>query len=228
VRSVARRRGKTATFMPQPLAGALGSALHLSFSLWRDEEPLLAGGSYAGLSEIGLYAVGGILKHAPALAALTNPTTNSYKRLACGDAPARLAYSQQQRWTACRVPQHSHSPKQKQIELRFPDGTGNPYLALAAITMAAIDGIQLKLSPGQPRDRELSALPPEELAELRQMPGTLDDALTALARDCDFLLHDDVFTADVIDAWVHEKRGQEVNALRQRPHPYEFCLYFDA
>jgi glutamine synthetase len=228
VRSVARRHGKSATFMPQPLAGEQGSAMHLGFSLWRDEEPLLAGGSYAGLSEIGFYAIGGILKHAPALAALTNPTTNSYKRLASSDAPARLTYSQQQRSAACRVPQHSQSPRQKQIELRFPDATGNPYVALAAITMAAIDGIQLKLSPGQPLDREFLPPSPEQLAELRQMPMTLDEALAALQRDCDFLLHDDVFTADVINAWIQEKRSGEVNALRQRPHPYEFFLYFDA
>jgi glutamine synthetase len=226
VKSAARRHNQVATFMPQPLVNASGSALHVHFSLWKDDEPLFAGGSYAGLSDVGRCASGGILRHAPALLALTNPTTNSYKRLAAGaDGPVPLVYSQWNRSAACRIPPHGQSPKAKRIEFRCPDPTCNPYLAFAAITMAAIDGIQLKLSPGQPVDRNLSGA---ALAEIPTAPATLDEALIALERDCDFLLKGDVFTPDVIQAWTEHKRKHEVAALRLRPHPYEFCMYFDA
>jgi glutamine synthetase len=178
---------------------------------------------------MGLYAIGGILRHAPALLALTNPTTNSYKRLVPGyEAPVNLVYSQRNRSAACRIPMYSQSPKSKRIEFRCPDPTCNPYLAFAAITLAAIDGIQRKLSPGQPVDRDVYHLAPEKLAELAHTPATLGEALAALEKDSEFLLHDGVFTPDVLEAWIRHKRQQEVDALRLRPHPYEFCLYFDA
>jgi glutamine synthetase len=229
VRNVARRHTKTATFMPKPLFGDNGSGMHVHFSFWRDGEPLFAGGGYAGLSDVAQHAIGGVLKHAPALLALTSPTTNSYKRLVPGyEAPVNLVYSQRNRSAACRIPMYSQSPKAKRIEFRCPDPTCNPYLGFAAIAMAAIDGIQVKHSPGQPIDKDLYSLAPEELAEIRKTPATLDEALTALERDCDFLLKGDVFTSDVIETWIDHKRGQEVDAIRLRPHPYEFCLYFDA
>jgi glutamine synthetase len=203
--------------------------MHVHFSFWRDDEPLFAGGGYAGLSEIALHAIGGILKHAPALLALTSPTTNSYKRLVPGyEAPVNLVYSQRNRSAACRIPMYSQSPKAKRVEFRCPDPTCNPYLAFAAITMAAIDGIQLKISPGQPIDKDLYHLSPAELAEIRKTPATLDEALTALQKDSEFLLRDDVFTSDVLETWIDYKRRNEVDAVRLRPHPYEFCLYFDA
>jgi glutamine synthetase len=229
VKNVARRHNQSATFMPKPLYGDNGSGMHVHFSFWKDDEPLFAGGGYAGLSEMAQYAIGGILRHAPALLALTNPTTNSYKRLVPGyEAPVNLVYSQRNRSAACRIPMYSQSPKTKRVEFRCPDPTCNPYLAFAAITMAAIDGIQLKLSPGQPIDRDVYHLSPAELAELRKTPATLGEALTALESDSEFLLKDDVFTPDVLQTWIAYKREHEVDALRLRPHPYEFCLYFDA
>jgi glutamine synthetase len=229
VRNVARRHNQTATFMPKPLYGDNGSGMHVHFSFWKDDDPLFAGSSYAGLSEIGLYAIGGILRHAPALLALTSPTTNSYKRLVPGyEAPVNLVYSQRNRSAACRIPMYSQSPKAKRIEFRCPDPTCNPYLAFAAITMAAIDGIQVKLSPGQPLDHDVYHLPPEELAEIRKTPASLEEALSALENDCDFLLKGDVFTPDLIETWIRHKRQNEVDAVRLRPHPYEFCLYYDA
>jgi glutamine synthetase len=229
VRNVAYQYGKTVTFMPKPLFGDNGSGMHVHFSFWRDNDPLFAGGGYAGLSDIAQYAIGGVLRHAPALLAITSPTTNSYKRLVPGyEAPVNLVYSQRNRSAACRIPMYSQSPKAKRIEFRCPDPTCNPYLAFAAITMAAIDGIQLKLSPGQAVEKDLYSLSLEELAEIRKTPATLDEALTALERDCDFLLKGDVFTSDVIETWIAHKREHEVDAIRLRPHPYEFCMYFDA
>jgi glutamine synthetase len=229
VRNVARRHNKTATFMPKPLFGDNGSGMHVHFSFWKDDDPLFAGSSYAGLSEMGLFAIGGILRHAPALLALTSPTTNSYKRLVPGyEAPVNLVYSQRNRSAACRIPMYSQSPKAKRIEFRCPDPTCNPYLAFAAIAMAAIEGIQLKLSPGQAIDKDLYHLSAEEMREIRQTPGSLDESLAALEKDCEFLLKGDVFTADVIETWIEYKRKNEVDAVRLRPHPYEFCLYYDA
>jgi glutamine synthetase len=229
VRNVARRHGKTVTFMPKPLHGDNGSGMHTHLSLWRDGQPLFAGTGYAGLSDLGLYAIGGILRHAPALVALTNPTTNSYKRLVPGfEAPVKLAYSQRNRSAACRIPMVSSNPRTKRIEFRCPDPMANPYLAFAAILMAAIDGIQNKLHPGDPLDRDLYDLGPDQLAGVPQAPRTLDEALDALAADHDFLLRGDVFTDDVIATWLAYKREQEIAPLRQRPHPYEFCLYYDA
>jgi glutamine synthetase len=227
-KNVARKYNRTVTFMPKPLYGDNGSGMHTHFSLWKNEEPLFAGSGYAGLSETALHAIGGILRHAPALLALTNPTTNSYKRLVPGyEAPVNLAYSQRNRSAAVRIPMYSPSPKSKRIEFRCPDPSCNPYLAFSAILMAAIDGIQNKLNPGPPLDKDIYDLPPEELANVPKTPSSLADALTALDRDHEFLLRGDVFTADVIKTWISYKRKNDVDALRLRPHPYEFCLYYD-
>ncbi len=229
VRNVARRHGKTVTFMPKPLYGDNGSGMHTHISLWKEGHPLFAGSGYAGLSEMALHAMGGILRHAPALLAITNPTTNSYKRLVPGyEAPVNLAYSQRNRSASCRIPMYSASPKTKRIEFRCPDPTCNPYLAFAAILLAAIDGIQNKLNPGPPLDRDIYDLPPEELAKVPKAPGSLDEALAALESDHDFLLRGDVFTEDVIATWIRFKREKEIQPMRLRPHPYEFCLYYDA
>jgi glutamine synthetase len=229
IRHVARQQGRAATFMPQPIEGVPGSGMPLGFALWRDDDPLFAGGGYAGLSEIALYAIGGILKHAPALLALTSPTTNSFKRLTpANDAPVNLVYSRGNRAAACRVPAPSQDPRAMRIEFRCPDPTCNPYLAFAAITMAAIDGIQLKLTPGPPLDTDFHALTDADRAGLQQTPATLAAALDALETGGDFLLKGGVFTPELVETWIRYKRTQEVAALRMRPHPYEFCLYFDA
>jgi glutamine synthetase len=229
VKNVARRHGRTVTFMPKPIFGDNGSGMHTHISLWKEGHPLFAGTGYAGLSEMALHALGGILRHAPALLAITNPTTNSYKRLVPGyEAPVNLAYSQRNRSASCRIPMYSASPKTKRIEFRCPDPTCNPYLAFAAILMAAIDGIQNKLHPGDPLDRDIYDMPPEELANVPKAPGSLDEALDALERDGDFLLRGDVFTDDVLATWIKWKRDREIAPMRLRPHPYEFCLYYDA
>jgi glutamine synthetase len=229
VRNVARRHGRTVTFMPKPLYGDNGSGMHTHISLWKEGHPLFAGTGYAGLSEMALHAIGGILRHAPAILAITNPTTNSYKRLVPGyEAPVNLAYSQRNRSASCRIPMYSASPKTKRVEFRCPDPTCNPYLAFSAILMAAIDGIQNKIHPGDPLDRDIYDMPPEELANVPKAPGSLEEALAALERDSDFLLRGDVFTEDVIGTWLKWKREREIDAMRLRPHPYEFCLYFDA
>ncbi|MBC8353466.1 MAG: type I glutamate--ammonia ligase [Planctomycetes bacterium] len=228
VKNVAARNNKTATFMPKPLFGDNGSGMHTHISFWKDDEPLFAGSGYAGLSDMALHAIGGLLRHAPALLAFTNPTTNSYKRLVPGyEAPVNLAYSQHNRSAACRIPMYSPSPKSKRVEFRCPDPSCNPYLAFAALTMAAIDGIQNKISPGDPLDKDIYDLEPEEAANVPTAPGSLDEALDALADDHDFLLRGDVFTSDVISTWITYKREQEADAVRLRPHPYEFCLYYD-
>jgi glutamine synthetase len=229
VRNVARRHGRTVTFMPKPLYGDNGSGMHTHISLWKEGHPLFAGSGYAGLSEMALHAIGGILRHAPAILAITNPTTNSYKRLVPGyEAPVNLAYSQRNRSASCRIPMYSASPKTKRVEFRCPDPTCNPYLAFSAILMAAIDGIQNKIHPGDPLDRDIYDMPPEELANVPKAPGSLEEALAALERDSDFLLRGDVFTEDVIGTWLKWKREREIDAMRLRPHPYEFCHYFDA
>jgi len=228
VKNVARRHGKTVTFMPKPIFTDNGSGMHTHFSLWKDDQPLFAGNGYAGLSEMALHAIGGLLKHAPSVLAFTNPTTNSYKRLVPGyEAPVNLAYSQRNRSAACRIPMYSPSPKAKRVEFRCPDPSCNPYLAFSAIIMAAIDGIQNKINPGDPLDKDIYDLAPEEAAEVPTTPASLDAALDALERDHDFLLRGDVFTQDVVDTWISYKRENEVDAIRQRPHPYEFCMYFD-
>ncbi|MBA4067096.1 MAG: type I glutamate--ammonia ligase [Isosphaera sp.] len=229
VKNVARRHGKTATFMPKPLFDDYGSGMHVHVSLWKNGTNLFAGGDYSGLSDTALYALGGLLKHAPALCAITNPTTNSYKRLVPGfEAPVNLAYSQRNRSAAVRIPVYSSRAKSKRLEYRVPDGAANPYLTFAAMLMAMLDGVRNKTHPGPPLDKDIYDMPPEELKDLARVPQTLDDALTALERDHEFLLQGGVFTEDVVETWVEYKRKAEVAAVRVRPHPYEFALYFDA
>jgi glutamine synthetase len=228
VKNVARRHGKTVTFMPKPLFSDNGSGMHTHISFWKGDHPLFAGNGYAGLSDEAIYAIGGILAHAPALLAFACPTTNSYKRLVPGfEAPVNLAYSQRNRSAACRIPMYSPSPKAKRIEFRCPDPSSNPYLAFSALMMAALDGIQNKIHPGDPLDKDIYDLEPEELAKVPTTPGSLGDALDALAKDHEFLLRGDVFTQDVINTWIWYKKKNEVQALALRPHPYEFCLYYD-
>ncbi len=228
VRNAAARAGKTATFMPKPIWNDNGSGLHMHISLWKDSQPLFAGSGYGGLSETAMFAMGGILQHASALLAFCCPTTNSYKRLIPGfEAPVNLAYSYRNRSAAIRIPANSGSEKQRRFEFRCPDASCNPYLAMAAILMAMLDGIQNRTSPGRPQDKDLYDLAPEERAGLVGTPTCLDQALEALAKDHDFLLRGDVFTPDVIERWIQHKRDDEVKALAQRPHPYEFALYFD-
>jgi glutamine synthetase len=228
IKNVAARHNKTVTFMPKPIFNDNGSGMHTHISMWKKGDPLFAGRGYAGLSDMALHAIGGILKHAPAVLAFTSPTTNSYKRLVPGfEAPVNLAYSQRNRSACCRIPMYSPSPKAKRIEFRCPDPSCNPYLAFSAILMAAIDGIQNKIHPGEPLDKDLYDLSPEEAAEVQQTPGSLDAVLSALARDHEFLLRGDVFTQDVIHTWISYKTEKEVDAIRLRPHPFEFCLYYD-
>ena len=228
IKNVARRHGKTVTFMPKPLYGDNGSGMHTHVSLWKDGKPLFAGDRYAGLSEMALYAIGGILKHAPALCAFTNPTTNSYKRLVPGyEAPVNLAYSSRNRSAAIRIPMYSTSPKAKRLEFRTPDPSCNGYLAFSAILMAVLDGIENRLDPGEPLDKDIYALSPEELKNVPSTPGSLEEALDALEKDHEFLLKGGVFTRDVIDMWIEYKRLREVDPVKLRPHPYEFHLYFD-
>jgi glutamine synthetase len=229
VKNVAARHGKTATFMPKPLFGDNGTGMHTHVSIWKDGVPLFAGDRYAGLSEMALHFTGGLLKHAASILAFSNPTTNSYKRLVPGyEAPVNLAYSQSNRSASCRIPMYSASPKAKRIEFRCPDPSSNPYLAFAAITMAGLDGIQNKIDPGEPLDKDLYDLPAEEALAIPKTPADLSAALDALEADHDYLLKGDVFTSDVIETWISYKRENEVDALRLRPHPYEFALYFDA
>lgn len=229
IRNVAHRANKSATFMPKPLFGENGSGLHTHFTLWREGEPILAGNRYAGLSEIGLYALGGLLKHAPALCAFANPTTNSYKRLIPGfEAPYKLAYSRRNREAILRVPIHGTAPAQRRIEYRCPDGAANPYLLFSAMLLAVMDGIQTKADPGDPYDRDLYDLEPTLQGDVPPTPRSLEASLKALEEDHEFLLRGDVFTPDVIETWIWYKREHEVEAVHVRPHPYEFSLYYDA
>jgi len=228
VKNVARRAGKTATFMPKPLFGDNGSGMHIHFSLWKGGEPLFAGDGYAGLSELGLHAVGGVLAHAPALVAITSPTTNSYRRLVPGyEAPVNLAYSCHNRSAGVRIPMLSAAPEAKRLEFRCPDPSCNPYFAFSAILMAAIDGIKNGTDPGKPLDKNIYELPPQELAQIPRTPASLPEALDELEADHEFLLNGDVFTQDVIRAWIDWKRANEVEPVNLRPHPHEFALYFD-
>jgi len=227
VHNVAHSYGKTATFMPKPVVGDNGSGMHVHQSLAKGGQNLFSGSGYGGLSELALYYIGGIIKHAKALNAITNPGTNSYKRLVPGfEAPINLAYSSRNRSAAVRVPLVTN-PKARRIEVRFPDPTCNPYLGFTAMLMAGLDGIQNKIHPGDPIDKNLYELEPEEAAKVKSMPGSLDQALDALEKDHDFLLKGDVFTADLIETWLDYKRKAEVDAIRLRPHPWEFALYFD-
>jgi len=228
VKNVARRHNKTVTFMPKPLFGDNGSGMHTHFSLWKNGTNLFAGDGYAGLSETAMYVTGGLLKHAPALLAITNPTTNSYKRLVPGyEAPVNLAYSRRNRSASIRIPMYDTAAKTKRIEFRCPDAGCNPYMAFAAMLMAAVDGIVNKIDPGEPLDKDIYDLPPEELAKVPHTPGSLRDALKALEADHAFLLKGDVFTADVIETWIRYKMDNEVLAMDLRPHPWEFALYYD-
>lgn len=228
IKNTAKKFGKTVTFMPKPLFNDNGTGMHTHLSFWKGGKNLFAGNDYAGLSQQAMWAIGGILKHAPALLAFTNPTTNSYKRLVPGfEAPVNLAYSSRNRSASIRIPMYSNSPKAKRLEFRCPDPSCNPYLAFSALTMAAIDGIQNKMDPGQPLDKDIYDLPPEELAKVATTPGSLKEALFALEKDHDFLLRGDVFTSDVIETWIDYKMTEEVNAIALRPHPWEFALYYD-
>jgi glutamine synthetase len=228
VKNVARRNGMTATFMPKPLYADNGSGMHCHQSIWKGGKPLFAGDGYAGLSKIGLNYIGGVLKHSRAIAAITNPTTNSYKRLVPGyEAPVNLALSSRNRSASCRIPMYSPSPKAKRVEVRYPDPACNPYLAFSAMLMAGIDGIENKIDPGPPLDKNIYALSPEELKDIPTMPGRLDEALDELQADHEFLLKGDVFTKDAIETWIDYKRSAEVDPVRLRPHPHEFELYFD-
>jgi glutamine synthetase len=228
LKQVAYRAGHTVTFMPKPLYGDNGTGMHTHISIWKDGQPLFAGDKYAGVSQIALYAIGGIIKHCKALCAFTNPTTNSYKRLVPGfEAPVNLAYSSRNRSAAVRIPMYSSSPKAKRIEFRTPDPSCNGYIAFSAMLMAVIDGIQNKMDPGDPLDKNIYDLPPEELAGIESAPGSLEESLAALKADNEFLLKGDVFTKDVIEKWIEYKIENEVNPVKLRPHPHEFFLYFD-
>ena len=228
IKNVALRNGHTVTFMPKPLFGDNGSGMHTHQSIWSKGKPLFAGEGYAGISEMALHYIGGVLKHARALAAICNPTTNSYKRLVPGfEAPVNLAYSSRNRSAAIRIPMYSPSPKAKRIEFRSPDPSCNPYLAFAAMLMAGLDGIENRIDPGDPLDKDIYGLSPEELKDVPKMPGSLEEALGELKKDHEFLLKGDVFTPDVIEAWIDTKTEKELNPVRLRPTPMEFALYFD-
>lgn len=224
IKNVAKKYGKTVTFMPKPVFQDNGSGMHTHQSIWKDGQPLFAGNKYAGLSELALYYIGGLLKHAPALLALTNPTTNSYKRLVPGyEAPVNLAYSQGNRSASIRIPLSGTNPKAKRLEFRCPDATSNPYLAFAAMLCAGLDGIKNKIDPGEPLDVDIYDLSPEELSKIPSTPGSLDLALEALEKDHAFLTEPGVFTEDFINTWIAYKLDNEVNPMRLRPHPYEFA-----
>jgi len=228
LKNVAYRHNHTVTFMPKPLFEDNGTGMHTHISIWKENQPLFAGDKYAGISQEALYGIGGILKHCRALTAFTNPTTNSYKRLVPGfEAPVNLAYSSRNRSAAVRLPMYSTSPKAKRLEFRTPDPSCNGYLAFSAMLMAVIDGIQNKIDPGDPLDKDIYNLPPEELAEIPSAPGSLDEAIEALKADQQFLLKGDVFTQDAIDMWIEYKTENEINDIKLRPHPHEFYLYYD-
>ena len=227
IKNVAKKHGKTVTFMPKPLFGDNGSGMHTHQSLWKKGKPLFAGNEYAGLSQMALWYIGGILKHAKALCGICNPTTNSYKRLVPGyEAPVNLAYSARNRSAAIRIPTFSENPKAKRIEYRPPDPASNIYLTCAALLMAGLDGVINKIDPGEPLDKNIYELPPEELKKVPNVPGSLSEALDELEKDHDYLLKGDVFTQDFLDMWITQKR-KEHDAMRLRPHPYEFFLYYD-
>jgi glutamine synthetase len=228
-KSVARQNGLTATFMPKPLFQDNGSGMHVHQSLWKgDANVFYDEAGYAQLSDTAKYYIGGLLKHAPALLAIVAPTTNSYKRLVPGfEAPVNLAYSQRNRSAVCRIPVYSKSEKAKRVEFRAPDPSCNPYLCFAALLMAGLDGVQNQIDPGEPMDKDLYDLPPEEAAKIKQVPGSLTAVLKAMEEDYEFLLAGDVFTEDLIDSYTAYKVSAEVDPMRMRPHPYEFTLYYD-
>lgn len=228
VRNVARRHNKAATFMPKPIYGDNGSGMHVHMSIWKDGNPLFAGDKYAGLSQMALHFIAGILEHGRSLIALTNPTTNSYKRLVPGyEAPVKLAYSGRNRSAAIRIPTSGSSPKSKRLEFRTPDSTSNCYIAFAAMLMAGLDGIERQLDPGAPMDKDIYNLPPEELGMIPSAPASLEEALEALDADHEYLLKGDVFTEDVLEGWITYKFENEIVPTRLRPTPLEYALYFD-
>lgn len=228
IKNTAKKRNKTVTYMPKPIVGDNGSGMHVHVSLWKDSKPLFAGSGYAGLSEMALFFIGGLIKHASSLLAFTNPTTNSYKRLVPGyEAPVNLAYSQRNRSASIRIPMYSNSPKSKRVEFRCPDPSANPYLAFSAILLAGIDGILNRIDPGEPLDKDIYDMEPEELKNVPSTPGSLDQALKALSEDYEYLLKGDVFTEDVIRAWIKYKTEKELMPMALQPHPYEFFLYYD-
>ncbi len=228
VRNVAYQYGKTVTFMPKPIFGDNGSGMHTHQSLWSNGKPLFAGDSYAGLSQMALWYIGGLLRHARALSAIIAPTTNSYKRLVPGyEAPVNLAYSRRNRSAAVRIPMYSNSPKTKRVEFRPPDPACNPYLGFAGMMMAGLDGIVNRIDPGEPLDKDIYDLSPEEMKKVPSMPASLDEALTCLEEDHAFLTKGDVFSEELIETFVTYKRKAEAEAVRLRPHPYEFALYYD-
>jgi glutamine synthetase len=228
VKNVAKAAGKTVTFMPKPVFADNGSGMHTHQSLWRGEKPLFAGDGYAGLSETAMHYIGGILKHAGAICAFANPSTNSYRRLVPGyEAPVNLAYSARNRSAAIRIPMYSTSPKAKRIEFRSPDPSCNPYLAFAAMLMAGLDGIENKIDPGEALDKDIYSLSPEELKEVPHVPHSLSEALDALRRDYAFLLKGDVFTGDLLDTWIEFKTNNEIAPQRLQPTPLEFAFYYD-
>jgi glutamine synthetase len=229
IKNVAWAAGKSVTFMPKPLFQDNGSGMHCHQSLWKGGQPLFYDeNNYAGLSDLARWYIGGLLKHAPAILAFAAPTTNSYKRLVPGyEAPVNLVYSMRNRSACVRIPLYSKSPKAKRLEFRCPDPSANPYLAFAAMLMAGLDGIENRIEPPPPVDKDLYDLPPEELAKVPQVPGSLPESLAALEADQKFLLTGDVFTPDLIETWIEYKTKSEVDAVRLRPHPYEFVLYYD-
>ena len=229
VKQVARQHGMTATFMPKPLYGDNGSGMHCHQSIWKEGKPLFADASgYAGLSQMCRHYIGGLLRHAPAILAFAAPTTNSYRRLVPGyEAPVNLAWSLRNRSACCRIPMYSDSPKAKRVEFRCPDPSCNPYLAFSAMLMAGLDGIRNRIDPGEPVDKNIYDLPPEEAALIKKVPGSLPDAIAALEEDHEFLLEGGVFTPDFIESYIDYKRSAEIDPVRLRPHPYEFFLYYD-
>lgn len=229
VKNVARKHGKTATFMPKPLHNDNGTGMHTHMSIWKDGQPLFAGDKYAGLSQMALYFIGGLIKHAPSLLAFTNPTTNSYKRLVPGfEAPVNLAYSQGNRSASIRIPLSGPSPKAKRLEFRCPDASSNPYLGFAAMLCAGLDGIKNQIDPGEPLDVDIYEMSKEELAKVPKAPASLSEALMNLEKDHEFLTVGDVFPEDFISNWIDLKMETEVKPLSKLPHPYEFELYYDA
>jgi glutamine synthetase len=228
VKNVAHRNGRTATFMPKPVFGDNGSGMHVHISLWNEGQPLFAGDRYAGLSEMALHFIGGVLKHARSVCAFSNASTNSYRRLVPGyEAPINLAYSSRNRSAAVRIPMYSVSPKSKRIEFRTPDPSCNPYLAFSAMLMAGLDGVENRIDPGEPLDKDIYALTPEELQGVPKTPFSLHEAIEALSEDRDYLTRGDVFTDDAIDEWIRYKMEREVKEVLLRPVPYEFSLYYD-
>jgi glutamine synthetase len=228
IKNTAYQYGKTVTFMPKPLFGDNGSGMHTHQSIWKGGKPLFAGDGYAGLSQMALWYIGGLLKHARALSAIIAPTTNSYKRLVPGyEAPVNLAYSRRNRSAAVRIPMYSASPKAKRVEFRPPDPSANPYLAFAAMLMAGLDGVLNKVDPGESLDKDIYDLSPEEMKSVPSMPASLEEALSCLEADHEFLLKGDVFTEELLETYISYKKKNEADAVRLRPHPYEFAMYYD-